>query len=58
MFFISLIIIIAISIIWSLISLRKLNSNREVQEVKKELSKGKVVFSPDATRNQENSSSS
>ncbi|OGH41514.1 MAG: hypothetical protein A3H79_00020 [Candidatus Levybacteria bacterium RIFCSPLOWO2_02_FULL_36_8b] len=58
MFFVSVIIMIAISIVWSFISLKKLNSNREVEGVKKELSKGKVVFNPDTARNQESSSSS
>lgn len=58
MFFILVITLIAISIVWSLISLKKLNSNKEISEVKKELSKGKVVFSPDAIKDQESSSSS
>ncbi len=45
-----IVVIFFVSIIWSFSSLKREKNKREINEVKKEMSKGKVIFhSPDAS---------
>lgn len=50
--FITIVIILAvISVVMSLISLKKITNNKEINSAKKELSKGKLVFRADFKSN-------
>lgn len=44
MFIIIVLILTLISVLLAFVSLRRLNNNREIKDVKKELEKGKIIF--------------